>query len=325
MLRINFQLIIFLVFTFSVTVTHALPTAKVTIKVVDEQGQPLNKAKVGVAFQVPQGLFGGKPTKKIITGKTGTVTISGNSMGFIEYGATREGYYGTARKYTFKEVKKSFLSDRYSPWDPELEVVLKKKLNPVSLYIRDMRISGMKRFIKLPEMDKNIGFDLLLADWVKPYGLGETADFVFHMSRAVQSPREFDVTLKLSFSHKGDGIQNVSAPVRYTSRLRLPHRAPTKAYRDQLVQRYVSTINHFSHQNFPEDRNYFYRVRSQLDAEGNIVGGLYGKIHGNIKFNELGEIGFIYYLNPRSNDSNLEFDLTKNLATGQRAEMVFTP
>jgi hypothetical protein len=59
--------------------------------------------------------------------------------------------------------------------------------------------------------------------------------------------------------------------------------------------------------------NYFFRVRTILDKDGNIESALYGKIHGDFQLDHHGNIGFTYYLNPTPNDRNVEFDPKQNL------------
>ncbi len=76
-------------------------------------------------------------------------------------------------------------------------------------------------------------------------------------------------------------------------------------------------FDHYIAKDFPENRNYFFRVRTQKDDKGEIVSALYGKIYGNISFSvdkSIGKLyGMLYYLNPDSNDRNLESDYKKNL------------
>ena len=67
------------------------------------------------------------------------------------------------------------------------------------------------------------------------------------------------------------------------------------------------------------NRNYFFRVRTAKDHEGNIVSAHYGKIYGDF-------MQFTYYLNPTPNDRNIEFDPKQNLLGGlQSFEQVSAP
>ena len=54
------------------------------------------------------------------------------------------------------------------------------------------------------------------------------------------------------------------------------------------------------------NHNYYFRVRTVLDGNGNVKSALYGKIYGDF-------MQFNYYLNPTPNDRNVEFDPKKNL------------
>jgi hypothetical protein len=49
-----------------------------------------------------------------------------------------------------------------------------------------------------------------------------------------------------------------------------------------------------------------FRVRTELDQDGNVKSTLYGKIYGDF-------MHFRYYLNPTPNDRNIEFDPKQNL------------
>jgi hypothetical protein len=51
-----------------------------------------------------------------------------------------------------------------------------------------------------------------------------------------------------------------------------------------------------------------FRVRTKLDKNGNIVNAHSGKIYGDF-------MQFSYYLNPKPNDRNIEFDPKHNLMT----------
>lgn len=63
---------------------------------------------------------------------------------------------------------------------------------------------------------------------------------------------------------------------------------------------------------------YCFRVRAVLDRDGNVKSALYGKIAGNFRFYAgtiapTSGMGFDYYLNPKPNDRNVEFDPMRNL------------
>ena len=68
------------------------------------------------------------------------------------------------------------------------------------------------------------------------------------------------------------------------------------------------------------EANYFFRIRTEVNEDGEVDYALYGKIYGDIEFGGAGQEGSYlkvnaYYLNPTPNDLNLEFDPEKNLFT----------
>jgi hypothetical protein len=68
-----------------------------------------------------------------------------------------------------------------------------------------------------------------------------------------------------------------------------------------------------------KNRNYFFRVRTVLDENGNVKSAQYGKIYGDF-------MQFRYYFNPTPNSRNIEFDPKHNLLSGlQSFEQVSAP
>jgi hypothetical protein len=173
----------------------------------------------------------------------------------------------------------------------------------------------------------------MAGDWVAPYGKGQISDFTFQVeimsARWItnwygKSPRPYplqDNTMKINFSNDGDGFQSAVASGHY---LRLPRQAPLEGYEPTLiktqydeiigVERQNTKVQH--HTNLDKGQNYFFRVRTKKDAQGNIVSALYGKIYGDFNNGSGigGKVSFTYYLNPEQNSRNMEFDPKRNLS-----------
>jgi len=67
------------------------------------------------------------------------------------------------------------------------------------------------------------------------------------------------------------------------------------------------------------NRIYYFRVRTKMDENGNVVSAHYGKIYGDF-------MQFRYYFNPTPNDRNIEYDPKQNLLGGlQSFEQVTAP
>jgi len=321
---------VFLLFLFS-EIAIAIPVAKITVKVIDEQANPVAGAKVWIGFRGTDSKSGG-PSMHPVSGLTdgeGLFTGEGETTSYFTFSAEKEGYYATSNKfYDFTEVTGFYGFRKYEPWNPTLTLVLKKIINPISMYA--VRTSGGREgeYPEVPEIGRFIGYDLIVKDWVVPYGLGTHRDFLFKIDVEKSiSNRDYDVTFILKFSNPGDGL------VKYTpdtskgkSALRLPHHAPVSGYEVEYVQHYEGTpgeikIGVSGDPDF--DNNYFFRVRTELDDDGNVVGGLYGKVHGSVELGnyawlhiEKPYLSFNYYLNPNNNDTNIEYDLEKNLFKG---------
>lgn len=123
-----------------------------------------------------------------------------------------------------------------------------------------------------------------------------------------KAKNDFDYKLTVSFPNSADGIQEFTpSDAEKNSALRSPYEAPAEGYQSELVKKMSRHSGHdaINEMNDP-NRNYFIRVRTVLDGRGKIKSALYGKVYGDF-------MQFTYYLNPTSNDRNVEFDTSQNL------------
>lgn len=298
----------------SIGVDRALAqsNASVTVHVKDPDGRPIANASAGVAFEVPKesGLGTRPDSKEGLTDETGLFVASGStSSPLVSYGAEKKGFYLTTNlKMEFDRKE----GGRWQPWNPTLEVVLKPIVRPIPMYAKCARV-------EVPDVGKPIGYDLIMSDWVAPYGAGKVSDFLFEVSRQFVSRNDFDCSLTVTFSNKGDGLHQIRVPGRVVqgSRLRLPYLAPENGYESKIVSRISKTPTGPQVQDAQEDMNYFFRVRTKHDSGGNITSTQYGKIHGDFRLYPTDSktclVVFTYYLNPTANDQNVEFDTARNL------------
>ena len=179
--------------------------------------------------------------------------------------------------------------------------MLKRVGKPIAMYAKSITS------LRLPELNKAIGYDLMIGDWVGPYGKGVNTDLFFNEKHTDQNS---GYIISVSFPKAGDGIQEFIVPENEKgSGLRSPHEAPADGYRSELAQTEMTNPS----------RNFCFRVRTKLDENGNVVSARYGKIYGDLA-------QFTYYLNPTLNDRNIEFDLKQNLIGGlQSFEQVTAP
>ncbi len=309
------------VWVFATLMTHhtlaQLPEAKITLKVVDEEGKPLTDANVGVLFphytftQSSQVYHDGTPDKD------GFFVASDKADRRVLYGANKEGCYKFSGSYQFQSVTE----ERLQPWNPTVKVVLRKIVNPVPLLVNKTRTS-------IPLEAWPVGFNLLAGDWVAPYGNGQVADFLFRAERNILSPHAYSGILQLVFANADDGICMVPvSPDRIGegSELKMPRLAPEFGYEAQHTWttewKSGQSPNQIADDSNQLDHCYFFRVRSVRDGQGKIVSALYGKVQPDFIF-LLGALAprpgleFAYYVNKTPNDRNLEFDRRHNLFSG---------
>ena len=285
---------------------------KVTLKAVNEVGQPIADADASVGYfsnHVGTSIKGLTDTNGIFT-----ASHLANS-GLLSFSVVKEGYYKTWSEYD--------LGFDYNPnkWSPTRTIVLKKIGKPVPMYARKMQI-------EIPEINKLIGFDLMEADWVAPYGKGKQSDFIIEAQRRWASRNDFDSNLKVTFPNSGDGLMPISVPLNQGSELRLSATAPSDGYIPELSKSLSHTPATGWKKDDNKEQNYYFRVRTRLDESSNAKNAVYGKIYGDFVLDPINSkttwIIFTYYLNPEPNSHNVEFDpkqnLFKNLSASEQVD-----
>jgi len=268
-----------------------------TVKVVGEDGNPIVGADVAVQYTVPTPPDSGQQTYGEIKGITDADGIfeashadSSWSLGVV---VEKTGYYKTqmGHQFYFDEKRRN----------PSFTLLLKKIVKPVAMYAKQITS------LKVPEFNKAIGYDLMIGDWVGPYGKGVDADLFFTEKH---TDPQSGYILSITFPKPGDGIQEFTVPdTELGSGFRSTHEAPVDGYQVEVSQTEATNPK----------RNFYFRVRTKLDENGNVVSARYGKIYGDIA-------QFVYYFNPTPNDRNIEFDPKQNLLGGlQSFEQVRAP
>lgn len=299
-----------------------------TIRVLDTNGQPVPEASVSIDYDMP-------PPKSEdgqnelgwgrILGKTDTNGVFVASHTDLSQGLAirveKTGYYpSTARQML------------YFPGQSDLQAVVASR-NPIKIVTltpvgQPIPMFASRIHIEIPDIGRSIGFDLLAADWVEPYGKGKNSDFLFLATRRWNSRNDFESSVKLTFSNPGDGLIPVSVQRDEGSALRLPALAPDAGYIPDLLK----VLNHTPTKGWEDNegeknknQNYFFRVRTVLDAQGNIKSALYGKIYGDFSIDPINSktmrLIFTYYVNPDPNSRNVEFDPKRNLNNGKNSDV----
>jgi hypothetical protein len=256
-------------------------STNIAVRIIDESGDPVSQV----------------PTTIVVNGKGGHNKYAGlsDTNGFysvrdkvparVSVGARKDGYYRSLDDFYFipndEEVE-------IGQWGEIRTVILRKIIAPVrGISVNRDANGGGKDF---PVYDREIGFDLIVGDWVAPYGLGQITDFVFTLCRDKTNKITY---YKAVFPNKGDGIQKFmfSGPA-IQSRFKWPYLAPLDGYKGSLKKKYIwggdmNRLSDFEEFENPEEYrkgklNYIFRIRTQYDEKGNVVSSYYGRINGDI-------------------------------------------
>jgi len=199
------KILLFVIIVFFSTCCIAgvlMPKGKITVMVVDSKGTPVDNAKVSLRIDTAKGPGMGWGTNtRFLKGKTnlgGLYIFEDDFPRKIIFSADKKGYYSSGNGFRFKE--KSGLN-KWEPWNPTVEIKLKEKRNPIPMYAKR---TGR---IKVPVLEKPIGYDLEKGDWVAPYGKGVISDFIFNCKASYVSNDNWKCSYALTFSNEKDGIQ----------------------------------------------------------------------------------------------------------------------
>lgn len=302
MKSIKYFIIIALLCTAFAGIFHFVyPLGKVTIRVIDNEGQPVENAAVTIRYDYAKG-FGmgwGTSSKFVdgVTDKDGLYSLTKATPRRWFYMIRKEGHYSSGDTYEFKDNIAKLL---WWPWNPTMEIELKKVKNPIKMYVKNT--TGMQ----VPVLNNPVGYDLEKGDWVAPYGKGVISDFVFVFKIRFAKNDDWDASYTLTFSNEQDGIQEYSIPKGNQSEYFWPYEAPDNGYIHSLT---LGAKNYsigwgFEHKtDFKENRNYIFRVRSTKDNSGKIIEAKYGRMHGDIIIDGWGSFRMEYYFNPTGNRS----------------------
>ena len=252
---------------------------KATLKVVDENANPVANANVDVVYytgNTPNRVNGLTDANGIFAASHSTTTQD-YALYELAFVVEKTGYYRTKEKCD--------LGVHYDAikWNPTKTLILKQIGKPIAMYAKSVNLG-------MPLFDKPAGFDLTVGDWVAPYGKGIYADIFFEAHLDQRAENDADYKLTVSFPKTGDGIQEfLPTSGDKSSGLLSPHEAPSGSYQSQWVQTRNRKPGQPESGNLDANRNYFFRVRTVLDQHGNVVSARYGKIYGDF-------MQFRYYL-----------------------------
>ena len=114
---------------------HRYPEAKITLHVVNQDGQPVSDTEIEACFWLNDEdirVFRKRPDKQ------GMVSFQSLTLAEVLFDNSRtvgrtvlpdQKYYQTELKYRLQNYDESFKTGKWQPWNPTIEMVLKEKKN----------------------------------------------------------------------------------------------------------------------------------------------------------------------------------------------------
>lgn len=308
---------------------------KLTVKVIDEEGEPVEGANVNVGIDSRLHMDGYNNYNGV-SGEDGTFTVESRGSGSSEIRVTKEGYYRSDPEMRWPGDLNNDMEKMkeigFRPWNPTVSVILKKIGDPIPMIVR-LGLSSTDYIHYAPKLGEEVGYDLIAGDWVPPHGGGEVADVQVVFESDFKSPENYTTKALFRFSNPDDGLIPIHSLSGGESLLKYPRLAPVEGYEIKSL-RLEKESRESPKLSDKEPIGYFLRIRTIKEKNtGKILSAKYGKI-----INESGQStsqnplrlvsamwkerkldttpGFqiSYYLNPTPNDRNLEYDQQNNLA-----------
>lgn len=298
--------------------------AKVIFKLVDEEGIPVEGARYDISLWYRS--MARSTAFKGETDKSGIVVVEGKCTEDIPgWTFRKDGFYDSTGRLLIARYEPDAIKDgKWLPYGQEKVVVLKRIKNPIPMYAHD----SMRRQI-LKELDKRIGFDMEVDDFVEPYGKGKVVDFYLCATwNGEDDYYKNKYSLEITFPNENDGVLVCQRDLesRYTSPYHAPKDGEYKpsikfaVYFDPKAHAYVKPL--------AVDKMLIMRTRTKKDASGVNI-SCYARVNlVAFEMTRLGapgekdaptgmRINVDYRFNPTLGDTNLEFN-KKNLLLDER-------
>ena len=347
----NVKAIALLPLCVAVTTAHAfLDVAKLGVLVLDEStGLPVKDVLVRGGFENYHGWLAVKgappPNEDFVrTDADGRCTVRGRTNNGEAGAAVEEapsGYYCPYFGEGFTFRRKNILGI----WQPDSLVVtirLQRVEHPIPLFVKNAFLSGGRGVF--PVGANAIRYDLMEGDWLPPVGKGKVADveFIRHPTKRLYEVEkqmlnrdtnklenrkyvaDRDV-MSVRFPGDGNGLTELHPSPGQRLQIRTAPETgyvPTyECWRQTDYHDRGSFVSRDNTESYDKRKCFCFRIRTQRDEKGRVVKAFYGKIYRDISFDQnftlspsqVASAGFFYYLNPRSLDRNLEWDMKSNL------------
>jgi hypothetical protein len=314
------------------------PRAKVTFKVVNQDGEPVKNEPAQLGFFGGKGIRGTTDENGCFTGEGETYSDYLFGVGLSENGAPNKKYYATWYQKKIANWKNVPEDGKWKPWNETIHLVVKEKVNPIAMYA-----SNLYDFkSNIPKSNEWIGYDFEQNDWLVPYGKGKVADVEFSLAIDWYEDDYVKQQLRMRFPYPHAGVYfmkkdmvllQFSKKERASDFKSVYHADPNYDYQNEIVfnleaERRGNQTRTLQEKSMllTKEEYLIFRTRTKVDEDGNLIEARYGKIYGPIEFNGVELAGNKYlkkmvrmsfYLNPNVNDTNLECKPYDSLCPGK--------
>jgi len=300
-------------------------------KVLDESGKPVVDAKLSMDALIPSAnkdSYKGYIVSSLkgMSDQKGFWSMKGPTPEKPAVSVRKGGYYDSVAKFSFNNWKEE--PWRWKPYEQCVTLILRKIMNPIPMYAW-----GMYKLDYPVKENEWVGYDMLQAEWMPPYGKGLTEDVQMCVVCNI-GKRDYEKVplsvVSIRFLGKHNGVTGIpDQSVCGQSWFKLPYSAPRDGY---MTQEFITS--HFVTLEGDVERhvmntgttNCFFRIRSSVDKDGRFIEGLYGKMPGLVKIGNGGPhnitLDLDYYVNPTPNDLNMEWNPKCNLVPKKEAYKV---
>ena len=331
--------LVVLSFVCMVSLCHA-DIAKFTVSVIDDiTGEPMKDVEVTAGFGVDAGWKAWTESAPIVedvrhTDQSGLCRLKGETNTGETWATVRHppsGYYSGHCYDSRLAFKEKSIFGVWQPDDLVVTIRLQRVEHPIPLKARYAKLTRWSGIESFDGTNCVLRYDLMAGDWLPPEGTGTMADVVIRTHLELgetvkitksQCAQLYDYTSTIEFPGEGNGFIEKECP-KGISGIKI-RSAPEIGYlpkkdihygRKRVMRGQSESAEDYSECN--DATCYCFRIRSKFDENGNLVDAYYGKIYGGFDFfagtTKFVSAKFLYYLNPKSLDRNLEWDRKTNL------------
>lgn len=254
--------------------------AKECLRVVDQDGAPVEGAKIWGGLQTGSGYNDFIPIRGT-TDTNGEYVIQGKCTSRIRCDITKDGYYRSEFLMTDYGHKHSVKDGKWQPYGKETVVVLRRIRHLGSLAV-PVGEDGLVGRWRIPVWNRWIGFDLERFDWLSPYGRGVSNDVQLRFGSEIKDQYfDFKFSMEVSFTNNPCAGAYICKKSK-GSDLEWPEHADTNGV-------FVSEYR-FSHESrldgakvvntLTDDSVLVFRTRTRVDEDGKLLSAHYGVISG---------------------------------------------